>query len=34
MVRYELSWTADQDFENIFDFGIDAFGLAQALAGL
>ncbi|MBN4063432.1 type II toxin-antitoxin system RelE/ParE family toxin [Cardiobacterium sp. AH-315-I02] len=31
MVRYELTWAADQDFENIFDFGIDAFGLAQAL---
>ncbi len=31
MGRYELAKAADRDFENIFDFGIDAFGLAQAL---
>ncbi|MBL1275546.1 MAG: type II toxin-antitoxin system RelE/ParE family toxin [Ectothiorhodospiraceae bacterium] len=28
---YELSKVADQDFEDIFDFGIDRFGLTQAL---
>jgi len=31
MGRYELSEAAALDFENIFDFGIDRFGLAQAL---
>jgi toxin ParE1/3/4 len=31
MGRYELANTADEDFSNIFDFGIDAFGLAQAM---
>ena len=31
MGRYELSEAAAFDFENIFDFGIDRFGLAQAL---
>jgi toxin ParE1/3/4 len=32
MARYELSNAADRDFEGIFDFGIDRFGFAQALA--
>ena len=31
MARYELANTADEDFENIFNFGIDTFGLAQAM---
>lgn len=31
MGRYELSEAAALDFENIFDFGIDTFGFAQAL---
>lgn len=31
MGRYELAKAAGQDFENIFDFGIDRFGLTQAL---
>ena len=31
MAPYELANIADEDFENIFDFGIDTFGLAQAL---
>lgn len=31
MARYELSKAADQDFESIFEFGIDTFGLAQAM---
>lgn len=31
MARYKLTQAADRDFENIFDFGIDRFGLAQAL---
>lgn len=31
MVRYRLTQAADQDFERIFEFGIDQFGLAQAL---
>ena len=30
MARYELANTADEDFENIFHFGIDTFGLDQA----
>jgi toxin ParE1/3/4 len=32
MPGYELSCAADQDFENIFEFGIDTFGLDQALS--
>lgn len=31
MERYDLTGAADRDFENIFDFGIDMFGLALAL---
>ena len=31
MARYELTEAADADFENIFNFGIDLFGLDQAL---
>ena len=31
MGSYELAKTADEDFENIFDYGIDTFGLDQAL---
>lgn len=31
MARYELANTADEDFEHIFEFGIDTFGLAQAI---
>jgi toxin ParE1/3/4 len=31
MARYELSEAADLDFEKIFDFGIDTFGLARAM---
>ncbi len=31
MARYELANAADEDFENIFDFGIDTFGLVQAM---
>ncbi|RLA40732.1 MAG: type II toxin-antitoxin system RelE/ParE family toxin [Gammaproteobacteria bacterium] len=31
MAPYELTQAADADFENIFDFGIDTFGLAQAI---
>ena len=31
MARYELSKAADKDFEDIFNFGIDTFGLDQAL---
>jgi len=31
MGRYELAKAADQGFEDIFDFGIDKFGLTQAL---
>lgn len=31
MGRYELANAADKDFENIFDYGIDTFGLDQAL---
>ena len=31
MARYELTNAADEDFENIFDFGIDTFGLVQAM---
>lgn len=32
MSGYALSRAADQDFENIFEFGIDTFGLDQALS--
>lgn len=32
MPAYELTYAADQDFENIFEFGIDTFGLNQALS--
>ncbi len=31
MVRYRLTRAADQDFERIFEFGIDRFGLEKAL---
>jgi len=31
MGRYELSEAAALDFESIFNFGIDTFGLAQAV---
>jgi len=31
MENYELSQSADEDFENIFEYGIDTFGLDQAL---
>jgi toxin ParE1/3/4 len=31
MARYELSKAADKDFEDIFNFGLDTFGIAQAL---
>ena len=31
MGSYELSKSADKDFENIFEYGIDTFGLNQAL---
>ena len=31
MASYELATAADEDFENIFDCGIDTFGLDQAL---
>ena len=31
MGNYELSQAADKDFENIFEYGIDTFGLDQAL---
>lgn len=31
MARYELAKAADEDFENIFNFGIDTFGLVQAM---
>ncbi len=30
MASYRLTETADRDFENIFDFGIDTFGLDRA----
>ncbi|GJL66464.1 MAG: hypothetical protein NPIRA05_14350 [Nitrospirales bacterium] len=32
MENYELSKAADKDFEDIFEYGIDTFGLDQALA--
>jgi len=31
MARYELASAAAGDLENIFEFGIDTFGLTQAL---
>jgi toxin ParE1/3/4 len=31
MVGYELTYAADQDFETIFEFGLDTFGVDQAL---
>jgi len=31
MARYELACAAAGDLENIFEFGIDTFGLTQAL---
>jgi toxin ParE1/3/4 len=31
MASYSLTNAAAEDFETIFDFGIDTFGLAQAL---
>ena len=31
MGSYRLTKAADEDFENIFDYGIDTFGLDQAL---
>jgi len=31
MGNYELSKSADEDFETIFNYGIDTFGLEQAL---
>lgn len=32
MAGYELTSAADQDFETIFEFGIDTFGIDQALS--
>jgi toxin ParE1/3/4 len=32
MGSYRLTKAADKDFDNIFDFGIDTFGLQQAQA--
>ena len=31
MPNYSLSKAAEKDFENIFNYGIDQFGLAQAI---
>jgi toxin ParE1/3/4 len=31
MGSYKLSNAADEDFENIFDYGIDTFGFDQAI---
>ena len=31
MANYELTRVAGEDFENIFDYGIDTFGLDQAI---
>lgn len=31
MAHYKLTLAADEDFEQIFEYGIDNFGLAQAL---
>ena len=30
MAGYELTYAADQDFENIVEFGLDTFGVDQA----
>ena len=30
MAKYRLSSAADQDFEQLFEYGIDNFGLTQA----
>ena len=30
MAKYRLSSAADQDFEQLFEYGIDNFGIAQA----
>ncbi len=30
MAKYRLSSAADQDFELLFEYGIDNFGLTQA----
>ena len=32
MGSYELAKAADEDFKNIFDYGIDTFGLDQAMS--
>ena len=32
MAKYRLSSAADQDFEQLFEYGIDNFGLARAKA--
>jgi toxin ParE1/3/4 len=32
MAGYELTYAADQDFETIFEFGFDTFGVDQALS--
>jgi len=31
MAPYELTQATEKDFGNIFDFGIDTFGLAQVI---
>ena len=31
MPGYELTYAADQNFETIFEFGFDTFGVDQAL---
>ena len=32
MAGYELTYAADQDFENIFEFSLDTFGVDQAMS--
>jgi toxin ParE1/3/4 len=32
MAGYELTYAADQDFENIVEFGLDTFGVDQAFS--
>ena len=32
MAGYKLTYAADQDFETIFEFGFDTFGVDQALS--
>ena len=32
MTGYELTCAADQDFENIFEFGLDTFSVDQAMS--